>query len=97
MEREEGSGVVVRTEKYWRVRFYSDSDDFRPVKFPPTGPYWCSGYDSNNRAILIAYLRKKSDLKKYWPEAEIDEWYGKITLDFSERFPPPKWWSQRVK
>ena len=81
--------------KYWRVRFYSDADDFRPLKFPPPGPWWCSGYDSKGRAILIAYLPNKRDLKRLWPEAEVDEWYGKMPIKFSERFPAPDYWKSR--
>jgi hypothetical protein len=27
-----------------RYRFHANADDYRPVKFPPPGPYWCSGY-----------------------------------------------------
>lgn len=97
MGEERNSNVVMakrvtRDDKYWRVRFYSDSDDPRPVKFPPPGPYWVSGYDSDDRSVLIAFLPKKTDLKKYWPEAVVDEWYGQMPIEFSSRFGKPDWW-----
>lgn len=76
---------------FWRVRFFCNSEDWRPVEFPPSGPYWCSGY-SPEGAVMIAFLKKKSDLKKYWPEAVIDEWYGKMPIEFDSRFQKPKWW-----
>lgn len=87
--------------KYWRVRFYSDSNDYRPIKFPPTGPFWCSGsltrYSRKKSKeeqvwVLVAFLKKKSDLNLYWPEAEVDEWYGKMPIEFTSRFPQPDWW-----
>lgn len=79
--------------KYWRVRFFSTAEDPRPIAFPPPGPYWISGYTSEeNTAILIAFLPKKSDLTKYWPEAEVDEWYGKMPIIFTDRFPRPDYW-----
>lgn len=83
---------------YWRVRFLSANSDPRPVTFPPPGPYWISGYqydflsDDSMKTVLIAYLPKKSDLKKYWPEAEVDGWYGQMPIKFTDRFPKPDWW-----
>jgi hypothetical protein len=78
-------------EKYWRVRFYANADDYRPVKFPPPGPYWCSGY-TDDSSVMIAYLPKKSDLHEYWPEALVDEWYGQEPIEFTDRFSKPDWW-----
>lgn len=78
--------------KYWRVRFYSTEEDPRPIKFPPPGPFWVSGYTGDYKAILIAWLPKKSDLKEFWPEAEVDEWDDPTPITFSGRFPKPEWW-----
>lgn len=80
--------------KPWkRYRFRSDAADCRPVLFPPPGPWWRSGYDANDNAILIAYLPADADLKHYWPEAfdieEPDECDGP---EFTSRFPEPEWW-----
>ena len=30
--------------EWTRYRFRADPDDYRPIIFPPPGPYWCSGY-----------------------------------------------------
>lgn len=78
-------------KKFWRVRFYSDASDPRPTKWPPPGPYWVSGC-GEDYSVLIAYLPKKSDLRKFWPEAEVDEWYGQLPIEFTGRFPKPDWW-----
>lgn len=84
---------------YWRVRFFTASaDDPRPVTFPPPGPYWVSGYSGGKsgelaEAVLIAYLPRKSDLKKLWPGAKAAEWSNKKgQIEFTSRFPKPKWW-----
>lgn len=78
---------------YYRARFYQPTEDHRPITFPPPGPYWCSGYrGSDDAAILIAYVTKKSDIKKYWPEALECEFTGPERISFSERFPQPSWW-----
>ena len=39
-------------------------------------------------------LPKKADLKKLWPEAEVDEWYGQMPIEFTGRFPKPDWWTE---
>jgi len=85
--------VSTGKNQFWRVRFYEKNvEDFRPLKFPPPGPYWCSGY-GDNKAILIAWLPNKEDLTKYWPDAEVDEWSdGRSPIMFTDRFPKPDWW-----
>jgi hypothetical protein len=81
------------SKEYWRVRFFTDCDDPRPVVYPPSGPYWISG-QGDDYTILIAWLPKKSDLKKFWPEARVDEWYGKGPIEFTDRFPRPEYWKE---
>ena len=79
-----------------RIRFEQPTQDFRPVKFPPPGPYWCSGHsctDEGDTPILIAYLKTEEQLKEYWTEAQnisLTEECDHIT--FTTRFPKPKWW-----
>lgn len=78
--------------QFWRVRFYANEDDYRPIKWPPPGPFWCSGY-GDGRAILIAWVPNKKDLKEYWPEAEVDEWSDfRQPIRFTDRFQQPDWW-----
>ena len=64
------------TEYRWkRHRFKTTSAaDPRPVKFPPPGPWWCSGYAGDDSyAIVIAFLPRDVELTEYWPEAYDDE------------------------
>ena len=86
---------MTRLNKWHRVRFYMAVDDPRPVAWPPPGPWWISGYRlSDDAAVCIAWIRKKSELKKFWPEAEVDEWYEPGPIEFSERFPKPDWYKE---
>lgn len=82
------------TGKWLRVRFRADEDDFRPVVFPPPGPYWCSGY-GNNHAIVVAYVGTVDQIAGFWPEAsEIVVMEEGVDIAFSDRFPEPAWWGQ---
>jgi len=78
-----------------RYRFYTCEEDYRPVIFPPSGPWWCTGYtgDDWERAIIAAYLPEGEDIRKYWPEAEDIEFEGRDSIQFTDRFPKPKWWT----
>lgn len=89
------------TSKWLRYRFQANGDDWRPVKWPPLGPCWCTGYgygpedengDETEYAIVVAYLPPDGVLTDYWPEAaEVDvEECDSIT--FTGRFPKPDWW-----
>ena len=74
-----------------RARFYSpDPDDFRPIKWPPPGPYWCSGFNDTH-AIIVAYVKTVGQILEFWPgSVEID---GEAAdLEFTDRFPRPSWW-----
>lgn len=75
-----------------RWRFQSDSDDPRPVRFPPPGPYWISGEMANGNYILIAYLPEDVSLRDYWPEAESEEFTEEEMITWTSRFPQPSWW-----
>jgi hypothetical protein len=80
-----------------RVRFKSNADDYRPIyNLPenPEGPWWCSGYDSDDNAILIAYVKSEDTLFKQWPEAVIDVQERVEKVEFSSRFPKPDWWKE---
>ena len=75
-----------------RYRFTTKEADYRPVKFPPPGPWWCTGYDSSDNAILVCYLPSKVDLKEYWPEAENIDYTEEEQIVYTSRFPKPKWY-----
>ncbi len=83
-------------KKWARVRFKGNLDDSRPVKFPPPGPYWESGYDDTHSTIVAYFpIGHEDRLKEFWPEAEQIDWLGTYEcLEFSERFPKPSWWKE---
>lgn len=86
-----------------RARFYANADDYRPIKWPPPGPYWCSGYgvkhDSTDGlvtscSIVIAYARDLEEILEFWPEATHIEAEPREAYTFTDRFPKPKWFSE---
>lgn len=89
--------MSTKTQKWDRVRFRANLGDYRPVIWPPLGPYWCSG-EGDGYSIVVAYIPHGStdeDLKKYWPEAkEIDRMNENTDLTFSDRFAEPDWWKK---
>lgn len=80
-----------------RARFKANADDYRPVKFPPPYPYWCSGYSLGadfelSAAIVIAYADSEAQIFEYWPEATDLDAEDAAEVQFSDRFPKPDWW-----
>lgn len=74
-------------------RFHANADDYRPVKFPPPGPYWCTGY-GDDYSIVVAYFLKKGwrkTLKEHWPEASNVEHEDREEITYSDRFTKPEW------
>lgn len=80
--------------KWLRARFHANPGDYRPVKWPPTGPYWCSGYAfDGSYSVVVAYVHSEEQIKEFWPEAEgIDILSEHDDVEFNERFPKPEWW-----
>lgn len=77
---------------WMRVRFHANEDDYRPVKVPPPGPYWCSG-EGDGYSIIVAYVQRRKQITDFWPEAtEIDVLEDNCEIAFSDRFAKPKWW-----
>lgn len=75
-----------------RYRFHSSSvEDYRPITFPPAGPYWCSGH-GDDYAVLIAYLPPSVDLLTFWPEATDIDAEPRSEIVFTSRFARPSWW-----
>lgn len=78
--------------RFMRVRFRADEDDPRPVKWPPPGPYWVTGY-GDDFAWLVAYVETLQQLIEYWPDAwEMDVSAERCEPEFTSRFPQPQWW-----
>ena len=76
-----------------RVRFKANLEDSRPVKWPPPGPFWESGFNDEH-AIVIAYVRTLDEVTEYWPEAEEIDAEHRDEIKFTDRFPKPDWWTQ---
>jgi hypothetical protein len=76
-----------------RYRFTSTHDDYRPVTFPPPGPYWCTGYDPDEHAILVAYLRPNDVVTDYWPDAIAIEGQPQDSVTYTTRFQRPQWYT----
>jgi len=85
--------MKTTTPIWTRCRFKANLEDYRPVKWPPPGPYWCSG-QNDQHAIVIAYVRSERQLKQYWPEAEEITSTKEDEILYSDRFPKPAWWEK---
>lgn len=78
--------------KWTRHRFYTYSEDNRPIIFNPKYPWWCSGYGENEGgwySVIISYLPTGEDLLKYWDDADQIESEECESIKFSDRFPKP--------
>jgi hypothetical protein len=47
--------------KWMRMRFHANADDYRAIKRPPPGPYWCSGQggwdeDGTSFSVVVAFI-----------------------------------------
>ncbi len=82
--------------QWLRVRFYVNDEacggDYRPIKWPPVGPYWCSG-ETDTDFILIAYVRREQEIFEFWPEATKLSCQERDVITFTDRFPKPEWWN----
>ena len=75
-----------------RYRFVVPDEDYRPVAFPPPGPYWCSG-ECIDGPTLVAWLPSDVDLLAWWPDAiKVDMHAEASEPQFSDRFAKPDWW-----
>lgn len=77
---------------YERHRFRTDPDDYRPIAFPPPGPYWCTGI-GDGYSIVVAYLPAGEPLRNWWPDATEVETEQVEVIQFTSRFQCPDWWS----
>jgi len=83
----------MKNEGWLRCRFKAAADDYRPMKFPPPGPYWCSGQNDDS-STLIAYVRTEDQIIEHWPEAEDIEVTEQEEIVFTDRFPKPTWFKE---
>lgn len=75
-----------------RSRFtVKDVADYRPVKWPIKHPYWCTGYDVDDNAIIVAYADNEDEILELWPEAENIDSEDASDYVFTGRFPKPDW------
>jgi hypothetical protein len=75
-------------------RFYlkePSKTDPRPVIWPIKWPYWITGRGADF-AKLVAYADSEEQIRKQWPDCEILDSEEVQCVEFSERFPRPKWW-----
>lgn len=84
---------VHETHAWERHRFKANGDDYRPVKFPPPGPYWCTGTALDcSYAVVVAYLPPGEKLTDWWPEADEVESEPREAITYTDRFARPRWW-----
>jgi hypothetical protein len=79
-----------------QVRFYTDSEDPRPVKWPIKHPYWVTGYSGDQeQAVIVAYADSSDYVFELWPEVEefeiLEEGLEDGDYTFTRRFPCPDW------
>ena len=83
--------------KWRRYRFKTNSvDDYRPLIFNASYPWWCSGTagDGSN-ATIMAYLPQTEDLEKYWDDAFDTEFTVHDKIEFTDRFPKPEYFKEQ--
>lgn len=76
------------------IRFKTNHDDPRPVKWPIKHPYWVTGYAADeSHAIIVSYADSKEYILDNWPDAkDLDEVDGNVQkYFFTDRFPKPSW------
>ena len=74
-----------------RCRFKTNEEDYRPISWPPPGPYWCSG-SGDGFNIVIAYVKTIEQLKEFWPEAADIDADERMEITYTDRFPKPDWY-----
>ena len=81
------------SDSWIRARFEANLDDFRPVKFPPPGPYRGTGFNDDHYYV-VAYVKNLNQIKEFWPEANNIEHEERLQITFTDRFPKPNWWKE---
>lgn len=94
----------------WWLSWVQPTPDYRPVTDPPNAGvlgWWCTGFDSEDSAILCAAVigKNENDAKdkviEDWPEAETSTWRFCEPMEhpykLSDRFPLDGWAKERFK
>ena len=81
------------SDSWIRARFKAYLEDSRPVKFPPPGPWWESGF-GNDYAIVVGYFKTEDQITEFWPEAKDIDFTEQDEITFTDRFPKPSWWKE---
>lgn len=79
-----------------RARFQVAADDYRPVNWPVKHPYWCSG-SGGDYWIVISYADNVEEILQNWPEATEIETEEAKDYTFTDRFPRPTWFRDRLR
>lgn len=97
--------------RYW-LSWPQPTEDFRPLTDPPdiaVKGWWCSGYDSEDRATLCALVDSyslsaaKGAVRRSWPEAPSRrvEWRIESEREADwlpgDRFPLSPWMKRRLR
>lgn len=78
-----------------RARFQADGADWRPVKFPPPGPAWCTGYAADESySVVVAYVENEGQVREFWLEASNVDVQDADSIIFTDRFERPDWWPE---
>lgn len=77
--------------------FACSQEDYRPLHFPPPGPFWHTGTTgSAHEPTVLAYIPnvpvREQLLLHYWPDAHQIAWGAEDSIRFTDRFPQPSWW-----
>ena len=79
-------------QKWIRHRFEQPTEDYRPIVFPPPGPYWCTGEAGDGSYfIIVAYLPRFTKVTQYWPEARNIDSEERDKITYTDRFEKPDW------
>jgi hypothetical protein len=100
-----------RNHKRFWLSWPQPTEDYRPLTDPPDGAvkgWWCSGYDSKERATLCALVdaasltAAKNAIRRSWPEAPSARQVWRIESERDkdwlpgDRFPLSPWMTHRL-
>lgn len=85
-------------EMKFRIRFTATDGDARPITAPSPGPWWHSGWDHNDKPIIV-FITEAEDERAaleialtFWPDADETSVTRSQAPHFYDRFPCPDWW-----
>lgn len=78
-----------------RSRFICKEEDFRPVTVSDKYPWWVTGYNSEDDAVIVAYEKDLETLQKRWPDVEdFSDTQEVDSIQYTSRFPKPDYIKQ---